>query len=201
MGVVCKGEGDAGLLRQADQAPGGALFLGDAVVLNFEEKVLRPEKLPQLERLGLRALVIVTDQHLGDGPGETAGEADKALGMLMQQRPVDAGLDIEALGKGGRNHIAEVAVARLVAAQKDQMGILVIHAVDPVSAAVGGHIDLAADDGPDSCGLTGLIKGDGPIHDAVVREGDGRLSQLLCARGEPVRAAGAVEQTVLAVNM
>ena len=171
------------------------------MVLDLEEEVFLPEEVPQLQRLGLRALIVVMNEHLGDGPGEAAGQADQALRVLVQQRPVDAGLDVEALGKRGGDHVAEVAVAHLIAAQEDQVGVFVVHAVHPVGAAVGGDIDLAADDGLDTRRLTGFVESHGPVHDPVVGEGHGGLPQLFGARREPLRPARAVEQAILAVNM
>ena len=81
------------------------------------------------------------------------------------------------------------------------MRILVVHAVDAVGAAVGGDIDLAADDGLDPRRLAGLEEGDRAVHDAVICEGDGGLSQFPDAGRQPVRPARAVEQAVFAVNM
>ena len=48
---------------------------------------------------------------------KAAGEADKPLGMLMQDRPVDAWLDVEALSESHADEVAEILVALLVSAQ------------------------------------------------------------------------------------
>ena len=164
------------------------------------EAVLAEERF-QLQGLGLRPGVIVVDQQLRDLPGQAPRQADKALGVLMQQRPVDPGLDVEALGKAGRDQITEVAVAGLVFAQKDQVTVLLVAPRLAVKARARGDIDLAADDGLDPRRLTGLIEGHRAVHDPVVGERDGALAELPDARGKPVRAAGAVEQAEFTVNM
>ena len=106
VGVVGKGQGDTRLPVKADQALGGLLLLPQAVVLNLQIEVAGAEKLPQLQGLGPGLLVSVSDQQLGDGSCHAAGEADQPLAMLVQQGPVNAGLDIKALGKGGGHQVA-----------------------------------------------------------------------------------------------
>ena len=81
------------------------------------------------------------------------------------------------------------------------MAVLVVQAVLPVEPGTRGDIDLAADDGLDARLAAGLVEGDGAVHDAVVGDGQGRLSQLLGALRQPVRPAGAVEQAVLGMHM
>jgi hypothetical protein len=62
-------------------------------------------------------------------------------------------------------------------------------------------IDLAADNRLDARLLSGLVKGDGTVHHAVVGDGDSRLAELGGARNKPLDAAGAVKQAVFAVDM
>ena len=81
------------------------------------------------------------------------------------------------------------------------MVVFVIDAVDPVRNGPGRHIDLAADDGLDARGLGGLVKIDAAVHNAVVRNGDGILSQLLDPVHELVDPAGAVQQAVFRMDM
>ena len=121
--------------------------------------------------------------------------------MLVQQLPVDAGLDVEALGKAAGHQIAQVPVALFVLTQQDQVGIVVVRAVLLLEAAPGGHIDLAPDDGLDPLGPAGLIEGHRAVHDPVVRDGQGRLSQLLGTLRDPVDAAGAVQQGIFGMHM
>ena len=201
VGVVGDGQGDAQLFREADQPLGGLPFLPDAVVLDLQVEVLRAEKGLQVQGAGLRSLIVVVDQGLWDLPGETAGETDEPLAVPMQQLPVDAGADIEALGEARGHEVAQVVIARLVFAQEDQMGVVVVDAVVLLKAAARGHVNLAADDGLDAGALAGLVKGHRAVHDPVVGEGEGALPQGLCPLRHLVDAAGPVQQGELTVHM
>ena len=77
--------------------------------------------------------------------------------------------------------IGEVPVALLVLAQQHQMAALRVELVDLVEpgAALGGHVDLAADDGLDALRLAGPVEVDDAVHDAVVRDGAGGLAHGL----------------------
>ena len=200
VGVVGQHQGDARLPVKAVVAVGRQTLLPDAVVLDLQIKVLA-EELAQPQGPLLRAGVVVVDQLLLDLAGETAGEADEALGVLLQQRPVDAGLDVKAVGEGHGDQIAQIAVALLVFAQQNQMGIVVVPAVLAVGHIPGRHIDLAADDGLDPLGPAGFIEGHGAVHHAVVGERHGALPQRLDAFGQGVCAAGAVQEGIFAVDM
>ena len=103
------------------------------MILDLQIKTIRPEQGLQIQRPCLCRGVIVVDDGLGDLPGQTAGQADQPLRVLMQQRPVNPGLDIKALGKPGADQIAQVPVAGLVFAQQNQVGIL---AVSPYSLSL-----------------------------------------------------------------
>ena len=200
MRVVRQHQRDARLAVETVVGVGRHALLADAVVLDLEIKVVA-EALAQPERPLLCALVVVMDQLLLDLAGEAARETDKPLRVLFQQGPVDAGLDVKAVGKGHGDEIAEIAVARLVFAQQDQMRIVVVAAVLAVGHIARGDIDLAADDGLDALGAAGLVKGDGAVHHTVVGERDGALPQLLDALRQLVRAARAVEQGIFAVDV
>ena len=78
----------------------------------------------------------------------------------MQQRPVDARLDVKPVRKAAGDKIAEIPVADVVFAQKDEMGILVIDAVLTVKAGARRNVYLAADDRADALGKTRAVKRD-----------------------------------------
>ena len=179
----------------------GALLLLYAVVLNFQIKVPFAEKLAELQRLGPGPFIVPAYERLRNFAGETAGETYESLGMLTQQRPVYARLDIKALGKGRRDQIAEISVAGLVFAQEYQMGILIIGAMLLVAHTARSDIDFAADDRLDAGGLARAVKVDRSVHDAVIRDRDRVLSQLLYALCQQVYAAGPVEQGIFTVHM
>ena len=121
--------------------------------------------------------------------------------MLVQYRPVYARLNIEALGKAGGDEIAEVAVARLILAQEDQVRIVVVNAVLLIAHVARRDIDLAADDRLYARGLAGTVEIDSTVHYAVIGDRDGVLPQLLYTLRQLFDAAGAVEQGILAMHM
>ena len=73
------------------------------------------------------------------------------------------------------------------------VGMLAVGVV-PVVAGVGGHVDLGADDRPDSPLLAGLVEFEGAEHGAVVGEGHRRHAVLPGLRDQVVEPDGAVEQ-------
>jgi hypothetical protein len=183
-----------------DNAPGGILFLLDAVVLNLKIEVLAKE-LIKLFRPGLGALIVAPENTLGNLAGNTAGQAYKPLGVLVQQLPVDTGSDIETLGKAGRDQIAEIPVAHLILAQQDKVGIIIVYAMLAVAHITGGNVHLTADNRLDTGLLAGLVKGNCAVHYAMVCDGDGGLAQFLGALSKPVGAAGAVQQAEFSMHM
>ena len=200
MGIVGEHKGDAGLPAYAYDPVKGLPLKGNVVVLYLKIEVL-PEKLIKLQRSGLGTLVIPLHYALGYLPRKAAGKADKPLRVLMEKLPVYSGLHVKALGIACGHKVAEVFVARLIFAQKHKVGILIVRAVGLFSHASGGNIHLAAGDGLYARRLAGLIKGHGAVHNAVVGDGNGILTQCLQALGEPVNAAGPVQQGKLGMQM
>ena len=198
--VVRQRKGDARLVVDAQDAPGGRVLLGDAVALDLEVEVVA-EDLAQLQRPLPGLFVLAVDYLARDVAGEAAGEADQTLGVLAQQRPVDARLDVEALGEAHGDEIAEVAVARLVLAQQDEVGVAVVDAVLAVGQRAGRDIDLAAGYGLDAGLAAGAVEVDRAVHDAVVGDGQRVEAQSLGALGEGVYPALAVEQAVFRMHM
>ncbi len=200
VGVVGDDEGDAGVAAELFEALGGLPLLGDAVILDLQIEVVAEECL-QIQRAGFGRLIVAADQLLRDLAREAAGQAHQPLGVLVQQRPVDAGLVVEALGEAGADQIAEVAVAGLVFAQQDQVGVGVVEAVLLVMPGARGDVDLAADDGLDARGAAGLVEGHRPVHHAVVGDRQGTLPQFFGALRQLLDAAGAVEQRIFGMDV
>ena len=122
--------------------------------------------------------------------------------MLAQELQVDAGLHIEALRPGHGDKVGEVAIALLILAEEHEMAALGVELVDLIKAgpALGGHVDLAADDGLDALGQAGPVEVHRAVHHAVVRDGAGALAHLLHDLGQLPDAAGAVQQAVLRMH-
>ncbi len=200
MRVVREGEGDARFRGELDELRGGALFLGDIVILYFKIEIV-PEKAFQLKRLCLGGLIITADEPLRDIARETAGQTYEPLRVTAQERPVDAGLDIITVRKSGGYHVAEVPVAELVLAEEDEVGIIIVSPVLLVRHVARGNVDLAADDRLYSLRAARLIERDRAVHYAVVGDGKRTLPHSLGALCGLVYAARPVKQGIFAMHM
>ncbi len=114
--------------------------------------------------------------------------------MLVQQRPVYAGLCVKPLGERRGDEIAEVAVARLVSAQEDKVGIIAVEHMVAVGHAARGDIYLAPDYRLYPRFPARLVKRDRAVHHAVIGHGEGGLSQLRRFFCDFIYTARAVEQ-------
>ena len=198
--VVRGDEGDAQLVRHLEERRAHAQLLADAMVLNFQIEPVA-EDLLELARELARAGGILPQDALRDLARDAAGEADEPLGVLLQQRPVDARLEIKPLGEARGDEVAEIAVAGLVFAQENEVRIIPLRLARLFGARAGGDIDLAADDRLDARVLAGLIKSHGAVHHAVVGDGKGRLPERFGALRHLADAARAVQQAVFTVNV
>ena len=198
--VVREREGYAGLVVEPYYPGGGLFLLAQAVILYLEIEILA-EQLAQLKSLRTRPAVVVVKYPLRDIARHAAAQAHEALGVLMQQLPVDTGLDVKALGEGAAHQIAEVAVALLVLAEEYEMCVFVVQPVLLVRHAPRRDVDLAADDGLYARGAAGLVERHRAVHHAVVGDGESRLSQRLGGPGELVYTARPVEQGVFGMHM
>ena len=196
MCVVGAHQRNAGLFMKGQQAGVDGLLLGDAVILQFQIIVAPTEQLVVFQRRGLCALVIAVHQQVLHLARQTGRQADEALGMLLQQVEVNTGLVVKALGKACRAQLDEILVAGHVFTQQNQMPGLIVQLVDLVKAAAGSHVQLAADDGLDPGLFGGLVEIHAAVHDAVVCNGNGGLSQLLHPLHQRAQTAGAVQQAV-----
>jgi hypothetical protein len=82
-----------------------------------------------------------------------------------------------------------------------EMVRIVIDTVDSVFHTTAGHIDLTADNGLDACSLGGLIEVDTAVHDAMIRNGNCILADLLQPVHHAANAAGAVKKAVFGMYM
>ena len=201
VGVIGADQGNARLLVQAQQAPVHRGLLGNAVVLQLQIEVVPAQDLLHGQGVFPGPLIVAADQAAGNFTGQAGGQADKALRMPAQQVQVDAGLDIEPVHKGLAHQVRQVPVTGLVLTQQHQVPGLRVQLIGFVQPGPPGHIHLAPDDRVDALGLAGPIEVDGAVHNAMVRDGHRRLAQLLHQLRQVPDAAGAVQQTVLRVDV
>jgi hypothetical protein len=145
-----------------------------------------------------RLIPPVLHQVLRDLAGQAGAGYNQAFGVLRQHLPVDPRLEVEALREAERGELRQVPVTLRVPRQHHQMvvALLALH-LAPVTPAAGGHIRLHPDDRLDALLLRLLVKDPRPVHHAMVRQGDGRLLELLRTTDEVSDAIGAVEKGVL----
>ncbi len=99
--VVRANQGQARPLRHRHQCLVGGLLLGDAVVLQLEVEVARPEELRVAHRHALGLGLLAAQDEAGDLARDAGGARDEAFRVLLEQLEVDPRLVVEALGKGG----------------------------------------------------------------------------------------------------
>ena len=120
------------------------LALGrQAVVLQFDEQVVAPEDVLQPAALASAPLSSPLSSDLQHVPTEAPGGGDQALGVLLEQLPVDAGLVVVALHEGEARQLDEVLVAGLVLGQQREV-VVELRAALGVAAGV---VDATASGG------------------------------------------------------
>ena len=201
VGIVGDDHGKPRLPGQPLNALVYRALLINAVILKLQEKVSLAENVGQFQGVFLGPLVVLPHQALGDGTGKAGGQGNQPLVVLREQGQVHSGLAVKAMDKGLGNQITQVFIALPVLAQQHQMIGVVVLAVNPVSHAPAGNVDLAADDGLDARGLGGLIKINAAVHDPMVGDGHGGLPDLLHPIHQAVDPAGTVQQAVLRMQM
>ena len=199
--VVRRDKPDIVLLGELDEAGVGLALLRQAVVLDLEEEVLAAEDLEVFAHERVGALHIVLQDGARNLAGDAGREADDALVVLAQEVLVDARLVVHALDVGQRDELDEVAVARLVLREQDQ--VVVADAIDlaVLLARAGGYVDLAADDGLHALLLRLFVEVDDAVHGAVVGDGDAVHAERFRRLDEFLDAARTVEQAELRVDM
>ena len=190
---------EAGLLGEPRQLGQQLALLGQAGVLQLDVHVLGAEELGEASDLGQRRRVVAVAQQHGRLAAHAPGERDEALVVAAQQLPVGARLVVVALDVGRGGELDQVPVAGLVARQQGEVRVALLDA--GAAVAVGGHVELEADDGLDALLLGGVVELDRAAERAVVGERHGGHAQLFGALDQLLDTAGAVKERVLAVHV
>ena len=197
--VVGDDEGDVHLPRQFDQARQHLLFLGDAVILQFDEEIAASEDVQILLRHLPGFVVAPVEQKFRQVARKAGGEGDEAAGVFFQQFVVHARAVVKAAREALGDEAGEVFVALVVLAEQNEVGILAKGGL--LFVHVRADVHLAADDGMDARVLAGAVKVHHAVHHAVVGDGAGVHAQLLQARHEGLDGAGAVQEAVFRVQV
>ncbi len=132
-----------------DELARAMLLLLQAVVHEFEEKMVRSEDVAELAQAVLGLFGAAGVEELVDLAAHAATEADDALAVLAQRVLVNArGVEPEAVEVGFGDEAGEVFVAGEVFGKERQMGgALAAWHVFVLVHGTGSQIDLAAKDG------------------------------------------------------
>ena len=169
-------------------------LLGNAVVLQFEEKVFYTERLFEpIHRIARLGDLILHDQ-IRNFASETAGHANQTSAVLRENIFINARLVIVAVKVRRRSKLDEVFVADLILHQQAKVMILVALDFFTRQTRAGRDIHFAADDGLDAFRASGLIKFNHAMHRAMVGDGQRGEFQLVRPFHEFVQTAGTIEQ-------
>ena len=187
--VVGGEQGCADAVGDLDQRRVGLVLLGQAVVLDLDEQVALAEDVLESTGQHLGLDLVVGQQGLEHDAAEAAGGGDEALGVALEQLPVEPGLVVVALEVGGRRQLEEVAVALVRLGQEGQVvvellapagvatGVVDLAPADrTLVAGLGGHVGLGADDRVDAGLAARRVEVEDPVHVPVVGDPEGRLA-------------------------
>ena len=186
--------------KPPDTLVGSTLFL-DAMILQLQIEVTRSKDLGKLQRVIFCALIVITQNMLGYRTGQAGRQGNETLMILFKQRKVYPGLAVKTVDIGFRNQKTQVFIALTVLTKQDKMIRAVVDAVYPVLHGSPGNVHLAANDGLDARCLGGFIKVNTAIHDTMVCNGNGRLTQLLNPVHHATDAASTIQKAVFRVDM
>ena len=199
MHVVRRDDGHVHLAREPHQLRQHRPFLGDAVILDFDEEILPAEEADVSFNRAMRGFVLTVQKRLRHLALQARGQADQPLRAPLEQPVINAGAVIKPARPRVGDEVGEVFVARFVFTQQDEVVIIARHGAAIVH--IGADITFAADDGMDAELFGGGVKIDRAVHHAVI--GDGAVTHALVANRfhERIDAAGAVEQAVFRMQM
>ncbi len=201
MRVICQHKGYARFAVERNQLARGLFLVKNAVILYFQVEIALAEQLIKLQGASASAHIVPVDELLRDFARETAGKANKPLGVLVQKLPIYPRLCVKPLGKRRRHKVAKVFVPRFVFAQQNKVGVVPVHNMLAVAHSSRGNVDFAADNRLYARFLAGLIKRHSAVHHAVIRHGERRLPQLRRLFGDFIYPASPVKQGVLRMNV
>ena len=194
--VARRHEGQPGLLGECDQLRVHLLLLGEPRVLDLDVRRVAPDDLDEAVEILARVLATALGERARDAAGETAGESDQPLRVLLEQLPVDPGLVVVALEVAERGELDQVRVALVRLGEERQVRVPL-----RLRAAVVRDVHLAADDGLDALLSRLPMELDGAGERPVVGERDGRHLEPCRLRHEVGDPARPVEDRVLRVDV
>ena len=202
MHVVCDRQRDVQLPAHGKQGGVHQPLRRNPMILQLQEKIALAEAFlifqRRLLRLVRKALLDVS-RHLSR---QTGGKGDDSLMVLLQHLHIHARLVIKAFREAAAYDLHQVGVSRVVLRQQHQMIIPVVPAAClSVKPGIRRNIHLAADDRFDPRFLRRPVKINDAVHHPMVGDGGAVHAKLLHPADVFLYLVGAVQQTVLRMNM
>ena len=200
--VVRGNDGEVQVLAQFEDQFVELLLFAGLVGLDFEViAIFKDLGVPGGHGFGI--VVAIVEQVLGDLTGHTGGGDDQAGVVASQQLAVYAGLAVEAFGVGKGREFDEILIAFSVAGEQNEVEIVLfaLGGTGAVASVTAGDVGFHPNDGFE-LGLFGFfLEFPRGVQIAVIRDGEGRLFELLRAGDQVVNPVRAVEERVLGVGM
>ena len=200
MHIVGRHQRQTGALGHFDNMLISRSLLGNAVILNFEEKIARPEDFGIFLRQRHRFINRSLGAGFRDLAFQTGRQTDQPLAVLPENLLIDARLIMEALQMADGNQMHQIIVALVILRQQNQMQIIGLSAVAMIHP-FAGDVHFATDDRLNACFLSLLIKIDHAVQHAVIGNRQMLLPQLLGHLNGIRHLARTIEQAVFRVKM
>src|SRR6476620_10656071 len=121
MNIVGRDQTEPELPRKFWQMHVAFLLVRDAVIVQFDEKVLWSKNVAILGGKIFCFLNVVGLKRAVDFAGETSAQTDQAIGMRRQQCLVDPRSIIKTVEMRRRNQLHQIAVTRFILRQQSEM--------------------------------------------------------------------------------
>jgi len=203
MHVIGRDELQAELFGPRHQLPVDPGLLGQAVLLQLQVEILRPERLLEPVHRRARPRQLIFQNPLRDFARQAAGERQQPFPVFRQQFLVNARLVIIPLRMRPGGQLDQVPIAGFIPGQQHEVMIHIAPAgggllLEPASRR---HINLAANDGFEAVLPGLLIEVYGAIQHAMVGDRQRRKLQVARLLHQPIQPAGAIEQGILGVQV
>jgi hypothetical protein len=200
--IVGRDDGQSELLAQREDPLVEASLAGRVVRLYLEVVAAR-------EQVGVpaggtpRALEVVVEEVRGDLSSHACRRDDQPLAVAGEELPVDARLDVKALGVGQRRELDEVAVARGVLGEQDEVVVWLRARRRPRAGPAISRRDVCfhTDDRLQSGLPRLLLEFPRAVEISMIGDREGRLLELEGPGDQVVDPVGAVEQRVLGMTV
>ena len=179
-----------------------SLLLRNSMILHFQKEIPLSKNILIPKRCRFCILVHSSCKILGYLACKTGAKRNNSLMVLFQNLKIHSRFIIKAFYKAFGNNLHKVTVALVIFCKKHQMIIAVLptscFSVKPGSRR---HINLAAQNGVDSCCLRSPVKINHSIHNPMIRNSRTVHPQLFYTGHIFLDLIGAVQKTVFCMNM